>query len=162
MALMTLQDLMKILPDCQGPTKFPLRLKGSDLDYRAQGLPSFVPANLAERADVGTVKDPSVIIISAAGAVGKTTLATQLAFLKNTLIWNLAESTTVGRKSLTGTLLSVFGVEQIAAFDRALRSGELFIVIDALDEGRVKTTESGFAAFLNDLADYAKAGSGVR
>jgi hypothetical protein len=94
--------------------------------------------------------------------VGKTTLANELAYRKRTLLWNLAASQPVGQSSLSGTLLSVFGASQIAGIDSALRSGELFMVIDALDEGRVKTTQAGFEAFLSDLADYAKTGQRVR
>ena len=131
---MKLEDLLQTLSDCDGPTRFPLRRTGEDLDYRLTGLDAFVAPNLSTRPDVSTDSSgATVTIISAAGAVGKTTLANELAFRKKTLLWDLAQSRAVGQSSLSGTLLSVFGTAQIAGIDSSLRSGKLFLVIDALD-----------------------------
>lgn len=141
------------------PYKIPLRRTGEDLDYSLRGLEAFVAPNLSARPDAQTAA-PSVVIVSAAGAVGKTTVARELAYLRRTLLWDLAKSQPVGQSSLSGTLLSVFGASQIASIDEALRTGQVFMVVDALDEGRVKTTQAGFEAFLTDLAGYAKAGPG--
>jgi hypothetical protein len=158
---MTFEELLKMLPNCDGPTRFPLRRTGADLDYPLKGLAAFVAPNLSERSDAQAAA-PSVVIISAAGAVGKTTVARELAYAKRTLLWDLAESQPIGQSSLSGTLLSVFGASQIASVDESLRSGQLFMVVDALDEGRVKTTQAGFEAFLSDLADYARSSPGLK
>lgn len=158
---MNFNEFLAEVPDCNGPARFPLRRTGADLDYARSGLAAFVAPDLSVRPDASSSRNPSVIIISAAGAVGKSTVARQLAHKKNTLLWDLAQSQPVGQSSLSGTLLSVFGAGQISDIDKALRSGDLFVVIDALDEARVKTTEAGFNAFLDDLAEYAKATRGV-
>lgn len=158
---MKFDELLQTLPGCEGPTTFPLRRTGEDLDYSLTGLEAFVAPNLSARPDAQTAA-PSVVIISAAGAVGKTTVARELAYLRRAMLWDLAKSQPVGQSSLSGTLLSVFGASQIASIDGALRTGQIFMVVDALDEGRVKTTQAGFEAFLTDLASYAKAGPGVK
>ena len=44
----------------------------------------------------------------------------------------------------------------------ALREATLFMIVDALDEGRVKVTETAFEDFLRDLGQLASEGSSVK
>jgi hypothetical protein len=104
--------------------------------------------------------DPQVILISASGAVGKSTLAKQIAFEKHVPIFNLADCETVGKKSFSGIIVDSFDdyyQDMLINF----RNGKHFFIIDALDEGRMKTNEEGFSAFLADIAKHAKRTSGV-
>ena len=75
------------------------------------------------------------MIISAAGAVGKSTLANEMACKKSAPIWDLAMASAVGENSMTGQLTTSFGFDLAAAVSAKLASGQLFLIIDALDEG---------------------------
>jgi len=58
------------------------------------------------REQGGNIQDSKVIIVSAAGAVGKTTLARQVAHKRNAPYWDLAVDDAVGGHSLTGALVA--------------------------------------------------------
>lgn len=121
----------------------------------------FIPPDITERESAGT-GGPKVIIVSAAGAVGKSTFARELAVQTASPYWDLSLAKPVGQKSLTGTLVQSFGPANISKALSSLAAGKMSIVIDALDESRVKVTEDAFLAFLQDIADTALTGAGLQ
>jgi|GEM_PF-2174244 hypothetical protein len=99
---------------------------------------------------------PSILLVSAVGASGKTTTARALSFDTQLPILDLATHKAVGDNTLTGILTTAYAVDQIGNVLVGLRNGTHGIIIDGIDEGRSKTTEEGFEAFLDDLVTRSK------
>lgn len=99
---------------------------------------------------------PSILLVSAVGASGKTTTAQALSFDTNLPILDLAKHKAVGDNTLTGILTSAYAIEKVGAVLGGLRMGTHGIIIDGIDEARSKTTEQGFEAFLDDLIERSK------
>jgi hypothetical protein len=94
---------------------------------------------------------PTVILISAVGATGKSTLAQVLSHQTGLPLLDLGKHKPVGDNTLTGLLTSAFPVKDLSAIFEGLNEGRFGVVIDGLDEGRTKTTEKAFDAFLDDI-----------
>lgn len=99
---------------------------------------------------------PPILLVSAVGAAGKTTTAHALSFNTQLPILDLAVHRAVGDNTLTGILTTVYPIEKIGHVLEALHNGTHGIIIDGIDEGRSKTTEEGFEAFLDDLIKLSK------
>ncbi len=157
MAKLTLADLTAQLSLCAGPSKLPIAAGADGLGYVPNSLESFVAPLLADRPDIRTPANPRIVVISAAGAVGKSTVAREVAHVKSAPLWDLSLAGPIAAKhSLIGLFQAGFGVSGLPEVYRQLAAGELFLVIDALDEARVKATEPAFEAFLRDIASIAK------
>lgn len=153
---MTYEELLQSLPTCSGGAVFPVKADPAGLAYVEKGLPEFVGPDLSLGCGTQPTANAKVIIVSAAGAVGKSTLARQLAFQKSAPIWDLAHAAAVGGNSLTGQISTAFGFRLAGDVTERLIRGDLFLVIDALDEARVKANEAGFEAFVRNVAEVAK------
>ena len=111
-------------------------------------LPTFVEAPLTRSKNFGTGDDPStstVLLVSAPGAVGKSTLARQIASLTGAVYLDLAKAEPVGGNTLSGGLVKSGILNEWQADAAAL-------LVDGLDEARLKVTQEGFEAFLADIA----------
>lgn len=97
------------------------------------------------------IEKPPIIIVSAIGASGKTTLARALSSDLELPLLDLGKHQPVGDHSFLGTLSDAFGPEEIAGVLPKLSRGEYCVIIDGIDEGRSKTTEKGFEAFIDDV-----------
>lgn len=151
----TFEEILALLPNCAGPAGAPLTGTRPDVGY-AERFSDFVSPTLEYRTELGEPASPRVIVISAPGAVGKSTLASELAARKSAPLWDLAKTKSVGQGSVDGMVTQAFGRGTPAsAVYEAIRSGALFLVVDALDEARVKVTESAFEDFLRDLSATA-------
>jgi hypothetical protein len=95
---------------------------------------------------------PKIILISAVGASGKSTLAKELSFRTHSILLDLAVHDAVGSNSLTGLIASAYPPEKILDVFDSLRKGEMGIIIDGADEGKAKTAPNAFFAFLDDIA----------
>jgi hypothetical protein len=74
--------------------------------YERAGLDTFKEAPLVQSEEIGG--DPersSLLLVSAPGAVGKSTLARQIAFLTGAVYIDLANADPVGGNTLSGGLL---------------------------------------------------------
>lgn len=89
-----------------------------------------------------------VILVSAPGAVGKTTLAREISRRTGAIYIDLAEADPVGGNSITGGLYK-------SGVLLDWQSGKTSLLIDGLDEARLKVTQEGFEAFLEDIASLA-------
>lgn len=110
--------------------------------------PSFVEAELGLREDHRQLEVP-VWFVAAPGAVGKSTLAREISARTGAVYLNLAEAETVAGNYLTGGL----------ARNRLLSSwqeGHTAVLIDALDEARLRVTQSSFEDFLSDVEQLAR------
>lgn len=116
---------------------------------------SLVEGNLPNK------ESSQVILISATGATGKTALALMLSAQTNVPIFDLAKYPPVAARAVTGLLFDEFDPEEGELFRKGLQSGNKTLIIDALDEGRVKVNENAFNAFLDDIIKISKKSSGT-
>ena len=97
------------------------------------------------------VNQPKLVLISAAGAVGKSTLTEYLSAKTGMPVLDLALNKPVGDCTLTGILAEVYDFSEVK---RAIESGNQGILIDALDEGYMKVSDEAFFSFIDDLLKY--------
>lgn len=143
MAEVSFSDLVESLVGL--PTATPI---GTRLQIAAVPSP-FVKPTLHSEKDTGPFGS-EIIMIEAGAAVGKSTIANFLSGSLNIPILDLAK-VPVSTGSLKGLLLDVKGVgDPIAAF----HAGKLPIIVDALDEGRLRSNEHGFDSFLQTTAEF--------
>ena len=103
------------------------------------------------KVEFGTER-PAVILISAVGATGKTALAQVLSNQTGLPLLDLGKHKPVGDNTLTGLLSNAFRVEDLSSVFGSIENGTYGVIIDAIDEGRSKTTGKAFDAFLDDIA----------
>ena len=99
---------------------------------------------------------PSLLLVSANGASGKTTTAHALAHDLHLPVLDLAKHKAVGDNTLTGVLTNAYSIDRIGAVLEALRKGTHAVIVDAIDEGRAKTNDLAFEAFLDDLVERSR------
>ena len=112
------------------------------------GLDTFKEAPLTLSSEVGDQDDPgnsALLLVSAPGAVGKTTLAKQIAFASGSIYIDLSEAAPVGANTLIG------GIANSGLYQHWV-NGSVAVLIDGLDEARLKVTQEAFDAFLLDVA----------
>lgn len=98
-----------------------------------------------------STEKPSILLVSAIAASGKTTTAKALSYDLGLPILNLTRHKAVGDNTLTGVLTNAYPISCVGSVLQGLKSGTNAILMDGLDEGRSKTTVQGFEAFLDDL-----------
>jgi hypothetical protein len=108
-----------------------------------------------EASGIKKSQPPQIILISAAGATGKSELTKYLSSSFNVPIFDLATHAPVGSNSLTGLFFDTLGAKGLASYIEDLETGEAMMIIDALDEGYLKTTTAAFDSFLDGVADVA-------
>ena len=112
----------------------------------------FVEAPLTQNKDSDLDHvDPrtsTVILVSAPGAVGKTTLARRIAGKTGAMLVNLARTDSVGESTISG------GLARCGLRD-SLLEGNASLIVDGLDEARMKVSENSFHAFMKDVAELA-------
>lgn len=99
-------------------------------------------------------ENPKIILVSASGASGKTELAKYTSFTKVCPLFLLSEYKPVAADTLVGLIHKKYpnqGTDMI----NGLKNGQDTILIDAIDEGKVKTTNPGFDAFLEDIFEIS-------
>jgi hypothetical protein len=160
---LNLEAFLSLLPACPGPGALPTA--GDDLAfprYVNSSLAEFIPPHLTRLlAKASLPGSPQVIVVSAPGAVGKSTLAREISFAKKAPLWDLSWHKTVGQGSVLGAIPAAFGYTLLGTVMGHLGGGSLFLVIDALDEALMKAKEGGFRDFLDDVGKYAKSALSV-
>lgn len=104
---------------------------------------------------------PAIVLVSAVGATGKTTLARVLSNSTGLPLLDLARHKPVGDNTVTGLLTSTFEVQHLTDVFQRISQGEFGLIIDGIDEGRSKTTGKAFEAFLDDIARLCKDAANV-
>jgi len=99
-------------------------------------------------------EDARIIVIVAAGAVGKSSAATALASYLN---WPLVDAAKaqVGSYSLSGLLHDALGFE--SNYLAEVSRGRAGVIVDALDEAHLKAGTLNFGAFLDNIRKVAGA-----
>ena len=91
-----------------------------------------------------------ILLVSAPGAVGKTTLAKQIAYHTGGIYIDLAQSEPVGGHTLSG------GLVRAGVYER-WQTETTTVLIDGLDEARLRVTQEAFEAFLDDVRELSLA-----
>ncbi|EXI67368.1 MAG: hypothetical protein AW07_04526 [Candidatus Accumulibacter sp. SK-11] len=126
--------------------------------------PSFQVANVGDRPYIEPMFEkaifeterPTIILVSAVGASGKTALARRISNDLRLPLLDLGLHKPVGDNTLTGLLTHSFDVQDISNVFGGLGTGNYGVIIDGVDEGRSKTTEKAFEAFLDDVIKLSK------
>lgn len=141
-------DLLKILPRAAAQPE--LRDTASGFSYVTTPDDVFVMPSLQHVADNSST--PSIILVEARAAVGKSMLARQLAWQTAAPLWDLAQ-VYVGSGTLWGSLARAFGPQQLNSIIGLTLTGEFLVIIDALDEAEMHAGGAAFDAFLVELRD---------
>ncbi len=121
-------------------------------EFVSSTLDGFVEAPLTRNKDlksVGQSGSASIVLVSAPGAVGKTTLARHIAHATGALYVDLAKADPVGANTLAGGLVK-------SDLYSEWENYRTTAVIDGLDEARFRITWESFAAFLEDVANLSQ------
>jgi len=99
--------------------------------------------------------DSPIVVISAPGAVGKTSLASYIAASKNLFLWDLSRLK-LGDNSFIGTIADCFGINSLSHILKDLEHGLIGFIFDALDEAQVLSGWQRVESFLNELCKFSK------
>ncbi len=128
-----------------------LRAKSLPIGFRYtdQSNPRFIEPELEviEPVQAGVT---SVVLVSAPGAVGKSTLAAELSARTGAPLWDLSRLQ-VGSRTFSGTILEAYEFEATGVLKR-LRDGDFLFVLDALDEAQVRAGSNNFDEFIANVA----------
>lgn len=97
---------------------------------------------------------PSLILITAPAAVGKTTAARYLSHTLKAPILDLS-TLHVGSNTLEGALWKSMGAGPSGRFVEEMKEGRATLIIDALDEAEIRSGQANFQAFLRGVAETA-------
>ena len=129
---------------------FAMRAPSSSFCLASKREKPYIPPNFSKA--IFETERPAIILISAVGATGKTALAQVLSSETALPLLDLGKHKPVGDNTLTGLLTSTFRTEDLSEIFLGLTKGSYGVIVDGVDEGRSKTTEKAFEAFLDDIA----------
>ena len=156
MIKLTFDQLVGLLPTCEVfPTDGALP---RGVSY-GNIIPEFTAPDVA--LVEGSLDKAQALIVAAPGAVGKSTLAKALSSQRGALIWDLAEAEEVGYGSLDAVLERTMAPGLKSDFLEWMTEGIQFVIIDALDEGRIKVNENSFIRLLENISRLAKRANGI-
>jgi hypothetical protein len=147
---MRLSDLTSRLPANAQPPRLVTDV-GAAFEVPASSPAGYVePDLIIKQWPVGA----SVLLIEAAGAVGKSSAAAALA---TTLKWPLvrAERARVGSHSLSGIIQDALGFT--STYIQQIATGTAGVVVDSLDEAHFKVGTDNFLAFMENVASVSGA-----
>ena len=101
----------------------------------------------------GGIENAQIVLISAAGATGKSELVKRLSVDMHCPVIDLGKTDVVASNSLTGLLFKNLKIADAADFLEKIKTGNAMLLIDALDEGYQKTNTQGYFDYLNDLVE---------
>jgi len=144
---MDFRDLVAALP--RGDEKFKPEKLPAGLSYVESVNRSFVEPGLNVETPIEQGRS-SVLLLTAPGAVGKSTLAGELARQTGAVLWDLS-AINVGSGTFSGKILEAYDLKATGVLKR-LKTGEFLFILDALDEAQVRAGSQNFDAFLADIA----------
>ncbi len=122
-----------------------------------EGPRIFIGPDFSLRKDLsGDKASHQVVLVVAAAATGKSILARKLSSRLGAPVWDLAVSDPVGGNDpLIAILSEAFrkNYEVATPIATAIQAGQRSIVVDALDEGRIKVSDEAFGAFIQSMGE---------
>jgi hypothetical protein len=97
---------------------------------------------------------PSLLLITAPAAVGKSVAAAYISHTLHAPILDLSKLQ-VGDGTLEGSMAKSLGIQRNAKFSQALTEARASLLIDALDEAEVRSGQANFKAFIRGVAHTA-------
>lgn len=125
------------------------------LDLRPQRPKSYVEPTVSVETKEAPIPAP-ILLVSAAGAMGKTVTSKAIAEQLGCPRLDLAHLT-VGQDTHSGVLNRVLTGKSLGTFMDKLDRGVASLIIDALDEAPLRSGERAFFAFIESLAEDAAA-----
>ncbi|MGP6469569.1 hypothetical protein [Rahnella aceris] len=105
----------------------------------------YIPARLTlNESLVGEVDGARIILVSAPGAVGKSVMARELSNKTGAIYLDLSQASTIAGNYLIGGLANKNILDE-------WNKGAAGLVIDSLDEARLRVTQNSFEDFLDDV-----------
>lgn len=145
--------LMRIKPESYVP--FEYKMKERLLYFRVEDNlnPKYIAPVLSvvDEYSPNELKDACIILIEAVGASGKSELTKKMSYWLNCPIVDLGQTKVVGMNSLTGLLPKRMERKDSFALMDNISEGRSTLIIDALDEGYMKTNSQGYLDFLDDV-----------
>lgn len=150
-----LDNLLRMLPT---GTSANLEPNSDGIVYRPDvtQVTSYIRAPLVrDEESASSAHKPPFVIISAAGAMGKSALARFIAHEKNAHVWDVSRLT-LGTNTFRGTLTSAFAIRDLPALFDDLRAGRILFVIDALDEAEIASGWQRVEIFLSEIYSFVQ------
>ncbi len=113
--------------------------------------PRFVDPPL--RVEKPMEHDTAIVLVSSPAALGKSTVAAEIAHRQNAPLWDLSKAM-VGTGSFEGTLVRSFGAGAYARVEESLKGGTALLVIDSLDEGQLRVPATSFEEFMGEVCAF--------
>lgn len=154
---MTLDELLKALPK---PGDLPEKMQTEAAQSILQPAPSplhYIDPNLLRIE--GDPTTSSVILVEAAAAVGKTSLAHRVSSASGNPVWDLSRLR-LGSNVFSGTLLKAYGAAGYVEFEQMIRDRKCCLILDAADEAFVGSGAKHFQEAVKDLKHLAQLASG--
>lgn len=146
---MNLTDLLSTL--AQGWPAHPLPTAPASIRFVGTANPRFVDPPL--RVEKAIQQDTRIVLLSSPAALGKSTVAAEIAHRQNAPLWDLSKAM-LGTGSFEGTLVRSFGAAAYARVEEALKGGQALFVIDSLDEGQLRVPSTSFEEFVNEVCAF--------
>jgi hypothetical protein len=145
--------ITRMMHDVYKPFNFNLREQQLDFRIHEQYNPKFVQPILSVVEDFSSadLKSATIILIEAVGASGKSELTRNISYRLHCPIVDLAETEVVAGNSLTGLLNKRMHRHDASDFQDDIIDGKSTLIIDALDEGYLKTNNQGYLNFIEDV-----------
>lgn len=139
------------------PFKYELKEIVDDFKIVDKENPRFVQPffSLVEDYSTSQLEEAQIILIEAIGAAGKTELTKYLSYQLQCPIFDLGKTKVVAGNSLSGLLIKRMQRRDSSDFMDNISLGKTTIIIDALDEGYLKTNNQGYLDFLDDVLSLA-------
>lgn len=145
--------LRRIMPSDYIPFVYELKEEGDDFKVVEQKNPKFVSPILSVVKDYSnaSLEESCIILIEAVGASGKTELTKKMSHWLTCPVVDLGHTKVVAGNSLTGLLFKRMFRKDCSGFMDDISEGKSTMIIDALDEGYMKTNNQGYMDFLDDV-----------
>lgn len=133
------------------PVHFPKSDQAGCLVVGEAPTPFVAPRLEIEESDASAL-EKEIVFIEASAAIGKSTLARQLSATLKVPILDLAE-VAVSAGSLRAMLAGLEAADKSDPLD-AFHEGKIPLIVDAIDEGRLLSGETGIEQFLASIAEF--------
>ncbi len=133
--------------------EYKLKDKLDDFKVEENSNPKFIAPVLSVVRDYSPndINEASYILIEAVGASGKTELTKNISYSLSCPVLDLGRTKVVAGNSLTGLLTKRLDRKDSYQYMDNISEGRSTLIIDALDEGYMKTNNQGYLDFLDDI-----------
>lgn len=104
--------------------------------------------------EIHSAENPSIILFSAPGAVGKSALANYIAYLSKGIYWDLSKIK-LADNSFIGTMFIANGSSNIDKFLKGVSQGTNALIIDAFDEAEMISGKTSLENLIRDIIEHA-------